>query len=103
MVKPTFLESTSKLGSTNFYEFKKEIINPSICSKKTLSIVQKMLLDVIHHKNGTAKNIKSEHIKIAGKTGTAQIGYGTDEINYISSFVGYFPADQPKYLSLIHI
>ena len=73
MVKPTFLESTSKLGSTNFYEFKKEIINPSICSKKTLSIVQKMLLDVIHHKNGTAKNIKSEHIKIAGKTGTAQV------------------------------
>ena len=101
MVKPTFLESTSKLGSTNFYEFKKEIINPSICSKKTLSIVQKMLLDVIHHKNGTAKNIKSEHIKIAGKTGTAQIGYGTDEINYISSFVGYFPADQPKYSCIV--
>ena len=101
MVKPTFLESTSKLGSTNFYEFKKEIINPSICSKNTLSIVQKMLLDVIHHKNGTAKNIKSEHIKIAGKTGTAQIGYGTDEINYISSFVGYFPADQPKYSCIV--
>jgi len=103
MVKPTFLESTSKLGSTNFNEFEKEIINPSICSKKTLSIVQKMLVDVIHHKNGTAKNIKSEHIKIAGKTGTAQIGYGTDEINYISSFVGYFPADQPKYSCIVVI
>ena len=103
MVKPTFLEGSNKLGSINKNIFKKQILNPSICSKETLSIVRKMLYDVVNHKNGTAKNIKSNTIKIAGKTGTAQVGYGTDEVDYISSFVGYFPSDKPKYSCIIVI
>ena len=103
MVKPTFLESSNKLGASKKNTFKKQILNPSICSKETLSIVKKMLYDVVHHKNGTAKNIKSNNIKIAGKTGTAQVGYGTDKVDYISSFVGYFPAENPKYSCIVVI
>ncbi len=103
MVKPTFLESSNKLGALKKNTFKKQILNPSICSKETLSIVKKMLYDVVHHKNGTAKNIKSNNIKIAGKTGTAQVGYGTDKLDYISSFVGYFPAENPKYSCIVVI
>ena len=103
MVKPTFLESSNKLGALKKTTFKKQILNPSICSKETLSIVKKMLYDVVHHKNGTAKNIKSNNIKIAGKTGTAQVGYGTDKVDYISSFVGYFPAENPKYSCIVVI
>ena len=103
MVKPTFLESSNKLGALKKNTFKKQILNPSICSKETLSIVKKMLYDVVHHKNGTAKNIKSNNIKIAGKTGTSQVGYGTDKVDYISSFVGYFPAETPKYSCIVVI
>ena len=103
MVKPTFLESSNKLGALKKNTFKKQILNPSICSKETLSIVKKMLYDVVHHKNGTAKNIKSNNIKIAGKTGTAQVGYGTEKVDYISSFVGYFPAENPKYSCIVVI
>ena len=103
MVKPTFLESSNKLGALKKNTFKKQILNPSICSKETLSIVKKMLYDVVHHKNGTAKNIKSNNIKIAGKTGTSQVGYGTDKVDYISSFVGYFPAENPKYSCIVVI
>ena len=103
MVKPTFLESSNKLGASKKNTFKKQILNPSICSKETLSIVKKMLYDVVHHKNGTAKNIKSNNIRIAGKTGTAQVGYGTDKVDYISSFVGYFPAENPKYSCIVVI
>jgi len=103
MVKPTFLESSNKLGALKKNTFKKQILNASICSKETLSIVKKMLYDVVHHKNGTAKNIKSNNIKIAGKTGTAQVGYGTDKLDYISSFVGYFPAENPKYSCIVVI
>ena len=103
LVKPTFLESSNKLGALKKTTFKKQILNPSICSKETLSIVKKMLYDVVHHKNGTAKNIKSNNIKIAGKTGTAQVGYGTDQVDYISSFVGYFPAENPKYSCIVVI
>ena len=103
MVKPTFLESTIKLGSKDKNQFKKTVINPKICSKNTLLIAQKMLYDVVHHKNGTAKNIKSKHVAISGKTGTAQVGYGTEKVDYISSFVGYFPSDKPKYSCIVVI
>ena len=61
-----------------------------------------MLLNVVEKPWGTAYNIYDEDLKIAGKTGTAQVDYTKDETQYISSFVGYFPADDPK-LSLIHI
>ena len=73
MLKPTFLESTNKFGSSNKnQEFKKSVLNPAICSKNTLATVQQMLYDVINHENGTAKNIRSNNVKIAGKTGTTQ-------------------------------
>ena len=102
MLKPTFLESTNKFGSSNKnQEFKKSVLNPAICSKNTLETVQQMLYDVINHENGTAKNIRSKNVKIAGKTGTAQVGYGTDQVDYISSFVGYFPANNPKYSCIV--
>ena len=48
-------------------------------------------------KHGTAHNIYSEDISLAGKTGTYQTEYWKESGLYISSFVGYFPADKPKY------
>ena len=53
---------------------------------------------------GTAKNIKDSHYRIAGKTGTAQIlENGRYAKKYITSFVGYFPADNPKYTAIVLI
>ena len=90
MVKPKFLEKVvSSFGYD--YQFKKEVINSSICSKKTLDIINKMLYDVVQHPNGTAYNIKSKYFNISGKTGTSQVDYNSDNINYNSSFVGFFP------------
>lgn len=40
---------------------------------------------------------------LSGKTGTTQVDYASDDINYISSFVGYFPADNPKYSCIVVI
>ena len=41
---------------------------------------------------------------MAGKTGTCQVDYSGDhEVQYISSFVGYFPADYPKYSCIVVI
>jgi cell division protein FtsI (penicillin-binding protein 3) len=54
--------------------------------------------------NGTAKNIRGTHYKIAGKTGTAQIlENGRYTRKYITSFVGYFPAHAPKYSAIVMI
>lgn len=53
-------------------------------------------------KNGTGKNAALEGVRIAGKTGTAhralQNARGYSHSDYISSFVGFFPAEQPRYL-----
>jgi cell division protein FtsI (penicillin-binding protein 3) len=53
---------------------------------------------------GTADILNKSVYKIAGKTGTAKIasskGY---ESNYNASFVGYFPADNPKYSCIVVI
>ncbi len=53
---------------------------------------------------GTAVTLSKSVYKIAGKTGTAQIaakGKGYDKSNYNASFVGYFPADDPKYSCIV--
>ena len=62
-----------------------------------------MLENVVNEEGGTGSNIKSEIYKIAGKTGTGQVDYTTDNVQYISSFVGYFPADKPKYSCIVVI
>ena len=102
MVKPKFLERVTNSGRYD-YKFKKEVINSSVCSKKTLDIVNKMLYDVVQHPNGTAYNIKSKYFNISGKTGTAQVDYNSESINYNSSFVGFFPSDKPKYSCIITV
>jgi cell division protein FtsI (penicillin-binding protein 3) len=55
-------------------------------------------------KRGTAAKLYSKDFSMAGKTGTAAAGYGTNggsDKYYISSFVGYFPAENPKYSCIV--
>ena len=103
MVKPKFVSQISNLGNVPTKIFKTEILNPSICSKPTLDKVKKMLFNVVDKKWGTAYSIKDKNLKMAGKTGTCQTNYISDDIQYISSFVGYFPAEKPKYSCIVVI
>ncbi|MCK9254731.1 MAG: transpeptidase family protein [Bacteroidales bacterium] len=102
LLKPIFAEALADKNKIIKY-FEPEVLNEQICSHKTLSQVQKMLLEVVE--NGTAKNIKNENYKIAGKTGTAQMNYGKDSLptEYHASFVGYFPADAPEFSCIVSI
>ncbi|MAS31120.1 MAG: penicillin-binding protein [Flavobacteriaceae bacterium] len=103
LVAPKFIHSSKKPGSNQEKIYTKKVINQSIFSVGTNELLKKMLYDVVHHPNGTANNIVSNHVKLAGKTGTTQVDYSSDELNYISSFVGYFPADNPKYSCIVVI
>ena len=103
IVKPRFIYKIKKPGSSSIKKYEKEILNPSVCSNKTLSKVQNMMYNVIDKKWGTANNIKSSKLKMAGKTGTCQIDYTSEEIQYISSFVGYFPYEKPEYSCIVVI
>lgn len=101
MVKPKFIKEIGNLGDTPKKVFQKEVLNPSICSQETLKKVKKMLFNVVDKKWGTAYRIKDEKLKMSGKTGTCQVDYTTDNVQYVSSFVGYFPSDAPKYSCIV--
>ena len=103
MVKPRFVDQIRSLGDYRAEKLPVEVLNASICSEETLISVQKMLENVVEKPWGTANNIYDENIKIAGKTGTSQIDYDLDETQYVSSFVGYFPSDKPKYSAIVVI
>jgi cell division protein FtsI (penicillin-binding protein 3) len=98
MVKPIFV-SEIKEWSKTIKKYDPEVINPKICSDETLLKVRKVLENVV--KNGTGKSLYSADFSMAGKTGTAQVNYSKAEMSYASSFVGYFPADQPKYSCIV--
>ena len=100
MVKPIFV-SEIKEWNKIIKKFNPQIINPKIASKETLDKVQAVLQNVV--KKGTGSKLYSKDFSMAGKTGTAQVNYGKQDMYYASSFVGYFPVDQPKYSCIVVI
>ena len=100
MVRPRFVKEI-RAQSNVVTKFEKEIMHPQICSQETIDKVKEMMLNVV--KRGTADNIYDPNFSMAGKTGTCQTEYWTDNTKYISSFVGYFPADEPKYSCIVVI
>lgn len=103
MVQPRFLTEIGNLGNTPFKVFSKQVLNPSICSEETLKKVQSMMFNVVDKKWGTGHRIKDSLLTMAGKTGTCQVDYTTDSVQYVSSFVGYFPAEKPQYSCIVVI
>ena len=105
MVKPRLIKEV-KEWNRSVLKFKKEVINPSICSKETAAKVQQLLKNVVVKKHGTGHRLYSPNFSMAGKTGTAQKNYVSkdpDKLRYISTFAGYFPAENPKYSCIVVI
>lgn len=104
VVKPRFVKEVRYRGKT-VKKFPTQVLNQKLCSESTINELHEMLVGVVER--GTARNLKNEYFKIAGKTGTAQIpdsktGYSVkSRISYQASFVGYFPADAPKYSCIV--
>jgi cell division protein FtsI (penicillin-binding protein 3) len=91
-----------KGNSADQRTYEPRILQDRICSEKTLAAVRAMLEGVVEH--GTARNIYKPDFRIAGKTGTAKIAVdGQYQKIYRSSFVGYFPADAPRYSCIVMI
>src|SRR5690606_8071652 len=99
--KPMIVQSISR-GNVVEKEFEAEVLRRQIASDKTIKALQSLLEGVVE--NGTARNIKNDNYKVAGKTGTAQkLENGRYTRRYYTSFAGYFPADRPKYSAVIVI
>ncbi|MFZ4704478.1 MAG: penicillin-binding protein [Bacteroidales bacterium] len=103
MVRPQFIDQI-RSASEIFRPYKTEIINPAIASPATIAMGRKLLEGVVLQ--GTGSHLRNNIYSIAGKTGTAQVASnnaGYNKSNYKGSFVGYFPADKPRYSCIVVI
>lgn len=101
MIRPIIVKNIRQADEI-IEEYKTTVVNQKICSDETLAKLHEMLVAVVDY--GTAKNIRDSHYKIAGKTGTAQkLINGRYTNRYYTSFVGYFPADAPRYSCIVVI
>ena len=103
MVKPRFKDKVKSIDKT-VEVFNTEVINPQICKPETIQKLRALLKNVVEKPNGTAHGLYSENFSMSGKTGTCQKNYvDKDQLNYISTFAGYFPSDSPKYSCIVVI
>ena len=97
---PRLVKSISSEDGAVYLEFGKRLLCRTV-SEETSEILSSMLEGVV--REGSGKQAYVEGLRVAGKTGTAQ-KYENGHIaagKYVSSFVGYFPADDPRYLALV--
>jgi cell division protein FtsI (penicillin-binding protein 3) len=105
MLRPRFINAVKEFDR-EVETFEKEVINQKICSDKTLGEIREILKNVVVRL--TVNRMYSKNFSMAGKTGTARTEYNNAEEwrkdrKYISSFAGYFPADNPKYSCIVVI
>jgi len=79
------------------------LLTKKIMNESTAEQLQNVLAKVVE--SGTAENIKSDKLKLAGKTGTSKISAGKQgyQNEYQASFAGFFPTDRPQYSCIISI
>lgn len=104
MVRPQFVQEVRR-NTRTIQEAEPIVIKEDFCKKETLKKCRKMMEGVME-KGGTADKVfASSPYKVAGKTGTAWLNEGGSyqHERYRASFVGYFPADDPKYSCIVVI
>ncbi len=105
MMRPYLLNEVKQNG--NIISEKQPAQVEKICDSATLAQLKQCLIGVCTEKGATAYNLfKGTTYPVAGKTGTALVadgrnGYGAGI--YQSTFVGYFPADNPQYTCIVVI
>ncbi len=101
LIRPMIVKSVRQADKV-VETYETEVLNRKICSDKTLKKIRTLLEGVVLE--GTARNIRNPYYSIAGKTGTTQkIKNGRYTRKYYTSFVGYFPADKPRYSCIVVI
>jgi cell division protein FtsI (penicillin-binding protein 3) len=97
MMKPYLVSAIREYGK-DVVQIKPTVVEEAIADSVTIAQLRACAEEVVL--SGTAKTYKSPFYSMAGKTGTAQVAdKGTTYRDgvYQGSFVGYVPADKPKY------
>lgn len=104
LMRPQFVEAFRRSGRL-VSEVKPQVIRDRICSPRSIEMARTMM-ERTCQPGGTADYIfQKTPYTVAGKTGTARIAHsgGYYPNRYRASFVGYFPADNPKYSCMVMV
>ncbi len=102
LYEPQLIQRQISKDGNLIYEFDPKEVR-RVISSETSDIMRDLLGGVV--KNGTGKKAFSELISIGGKTGTSQklVDGSYSKQHYNSSFVGFFPVENPQVVCLILI
>ncbi|MCQ2259773.1 MAG: transpeptidase family protein [Bacteroidales bacterium] len=95
MVKPIFCQEI--IDGSHHKAIEPIVLKEAICTPEIAKQMREMLIGVVEH--GTGSNIKGTSYGIGGKTGTALLHQDRSIKN--SSFIGFFPAENPRYTCLV--
>lgn len=109
MMKPYVIKKVVDSGTGNTLKKKSPEVAGKPISKQTADHVKELLGTVVSGEGGTGKNYKLDEYSVAGKTGTAQIpnpdgpGYLSGNGNYIYSFLGMAPKEDPELMMYVSV
>ena len=104
MISPVLVRELRR-GDRVEERFESRTISSSVCSRQTLRIVRECLQAVCTEGTASAFFRDTTHVRVAAKTGTAQItdARSREGRYYLGSMVAFFPADAPRYTVLTTI
>ena len=105
MLKPYIVDKIVDENGNVTYEGKRTELGRKV-SSDSVKKVYSLMYDVVY--NGLSTVWQPNNVTLAGKTGTAQIasasgGYLTGTTNYIRSFAGIFPYENPEYIIYVSV
>lgn len=104
MLKPYIVDKIVDENGNITYEGSKTELGRKV-SSESITKINELMYDVVY--NGLSTIWQPSNVTLIGKTGTAQIagenGYLTGNNNYIRSFAGIFPYEDPEYIIYISV
>ena len=96
LMKPHVIKRIIDCEGKTVYEARPQVVSQAI--RPEISRIMCKLLERVTENGGTGTKAQIEGFKVAGKTGTAQkpTRGGYSHTKYMSSFVGFFPAERPE-------
>lgn len=97
LMRPMLIHGLNEADGEVFARFEPQLVRQVITPRSARQMVT--ALKTVAGKDGTAPKAALDHYTVAGKTGTAQVPGGRAGYlpkKYISSFIGFFPADDPE-------
>jgi cell division protein FtsI/penicillin-binding protein 2 len=97
LMRPMLIDSLRGSDGEVFAKFRPQMVREVVSPRAAKQMVA--ALKTVTGKTGSAPKAALEHYTVAGKTGTAQVPGGKEGYlpqKYVSSFIGFFPADNPE-------